>query len=137
MLGCEAPSTGGLAPLGAREILGERGGSHAGKFIWGPKVGKMQHGLNVSERYVRGGNLASVRRSDHGKVFVLGVLDESVACGGSRPGGATTDEGECPPLGPSSIDISNHSIVRFTSHAVPEWGDVALENRYEVPSSLL
>ena len=66
-------------PLGAREILGERGGSHAGKFIWGPKVGKMQHGLNVSERYVRGGNLASVRRSEFGKVVFLPFLHRSVA----------------------------------------------------------
>ena len=30
-------------------------------------------------RYVRGGNLASVRRSEFGKVFVLPVLHESVA----------------------------------------------------------
>ena len=43
------------------------------------KVGKMQHGLNVSERYVRGGNLASVRRSELGKVFDLRDLHESFA----------------------------------------------------------
>jgi len=114
----------GLAPLGAREILGERGGSHAGKFIWGPKVGKMQHGLNVSERYVRGGNLASVRRSELGKVrfgsfgykyFVFADLGRVVPTpprgsapppppveefgGGFTPGRADTAEGECRPLG--------------------------------------
>ena len=38
-------------------------------FIPLPKVGKMQHGLNVSERYVRHGFLASVRRSEFGKVL--------------------------------------------------------------------
>ena len=35
---------------------------------------RTRDGLNVSERYVRGGNLASVRRSEFGEVFVLPVL---------------------------------------------------------------
>ena len=68
-----------LASFIHQKIWGERGGSHAEKFIWGPKVGKMQHGLNVSERYVRHGFLASVRRSEFGKVFVLRVLHQYFA----------------------------------------------------------
>ena len=39
-------------------------------------MGKMQHVLNVSERYVRHGFLASVRRSEFGKVLFLRVLCE-------------------------------------------------------------
>ena len=39
-------------------------------------MGKMQHGLNVSERYVRHGFLASVRRSEFGEVFDLRDLYE-------------------------------------------------------------
>ena len=72
--------------------MGERGGSHAEMFIWGPKVGKMHHGLNVSGRYVRHGFLASVRRSEVGKCDLahldMGPLHSRISAAGCHhPGG--------------------------------------------------